>query len=74
MASVVNQPPRGMLNPEVRTSDIMMRNRSERSLSRERKRIFNKPENSINLSNILFPDEDSQRLQKSNLSTEKNEL
>jgi hypothetical protein len=74
MASVVNQPPRGMLNPEVRTSDVMMRNRSERSLSRERKRIFNKPENSINLSNILFPDEDSQRLQKSNLSTEKNEL
>lgn len=45
----------------------MVRDKSERSLSKERKPIFPKGESSLNLSNILFPDEESQRLMKSRL-------
>ena len=45
----------------------MLKDKSEGSLSKDRKPIFPKGESSLNLSNILFPEEESQRLMRSRL-------
>lgn len=52
---------------------MLVRDKSERSLSKDRKPIFPKGESSLNLSNILFPDEESQRLMRSRLEFKEEE-